>query len=131
MYTVSVETTFSAAHRLRLQDGTVEQQHRHEWHVRVHFARAELDENGMVIDFAVAQATLNLVVAELHGTNLNAREPLAGKNPTAETLARHIFERLCDLGLPIISRVEVAEAPGCVAVYEPARDLGMQNTPVN
>jgi len=85
----------------------------------------------MGIDFAVARWALHSAVAELHDTNLTAREPFAGKNPTAETLARHIFERLRDLGLPIINRVELTEAPGCVAVAEPSCDLVMQNTPVN
>ncbi len=119
MYTVSVEAYFSAVHRLRLQDGTMEPQHGHDWRVRVHFVRAEVDETGMVIDFHEARSAVQSVVAGLHHGNLNNHEDLAGRNPTAEVVARYIFERVAKLGVSTVGRVEVTEASGCVASYEP------------
>ncbi|MGB2986249.1 MAG: 6-carboxytetrahydropterin synthase, partial [Phycisphaerae bacterium] len=114
MYAVTVEAGFSAVHRVRLRDGTLEPQHGHDWHVRARFARAELDDAGMVIDFGNARSALQSIVAQLHHTNLNHHEDLADSNPTAEVVARYIFERLAKMGLSTVSRVEVTEAPGCV-----------------
>ncbi len=124
MYTVSVEAEFRAVHRLRLSDGTLEPRHGHEWRVRAHFTRAELDEADMVIDFDEARAGLESVVALLHETDLNRHEALAGANPTAEIVAKYVFDQICAQGLFTIRRVEVIEAPGCAAVFEPSRPSG-------
>ena len=119
MYTVTVEGGFSAVHRVRLPDGTVEPPHSHDWVVRAHFGRPELDAAEMVIDFHEAQARLQAVLTHLHHTDLTSHAALAGSNPTAEVVARHVFERIREAGLPAIHRVEVTEAPGCVASFEP------------
>ncbi len=121
MYRVIVEAGFFAVHRVRSRDGVLEPQHGHNWAVRAHFARAELDDVGMVIDFDRARSSLQAVMAQLHGTDLNRLEALAGLNPTAEVLARYIFDRMVEQGLSILRRVEVTEAEACVAIYEPAR----------
>lgn len=120
MYSVSVEVGFSAVHSVKLRDGTFESQHGHEWRVRVYFMRADVDETGMVVDFQDARSALESVTAKLHHTDLNEHAGLGGRNPTAEVVARYIFERLAELGLSTIQRVETTEAPGCVASYEPA-----------
>ena len=120
MYSVSVEARFSAVHRVRLPDGTLEPPHRHEWIVRASFARAELDQLGMVVDFSAAQSGLRSVTARLDQKELNTCEGLTGQNPTAEVVARYIFQCLVDAGFSTVSRVEVTEAPGCVAAFEPA-----------
>ena len=118
MYSVSVETSFCATHRVRLPDGTVEPSHGHDWRVRVFFARAELDDNGMVVDFDAARETLCAVTATLHHADLNAIRAFAGRNPTAEVVARYLFEQVRKRGFPQICCVEVTEAPGCVATFE-------------
>ena len=123
MYTVMVEGIFSAVHRLRLLDGTWEPPHGHDWHVRVYFSRAVLDEADMVIDFAQAQSSLQSVVAQLHHTDLNRYEAFSGRNPTAEVVAKHVFDRMVAKGLSTTHRVEVTEAPGCVAAFERAMPI--------
>lgn len=119
MYTVSVEVGFFAVHRVKLRDTPLEPQHGHEWRVRAYFARADVDETEMVVDFHEARSALQSVTAKLHNTDLNENEGLGGLNPTAEVVARYIFERLAEFGLSTIQRVEITEAPGCVACYEP------------
>jgi 6-pyruvoyltetrahydropterin/6-carboxytetrahydropterin synthase len=119
MYMVMVEAGFSAVHALRLEDGTCEPQHGHDWRVRACFATAELDATGMVVDFHTAQSALQSVAASLHGTDLNRHEALGGRNPTAEVVAGYIFQRLALHALRTLRRVEVTEAPGYVAIYEP------------
>ncbi len=119
MYTIVVEAGFSAAHRVLLPDGTLEPLHSHDWGVRACFARTKLDETGMVIDFNKAREGLQTVLAQLHQTNLNEVGSITGLNPTAEVVAGHVFERLRDQGLSTIRRVEVTEACGCTATFEP------------
>ncbi len=121
MYRVIVEAGFFAVHRVRLRDGVLEPRHGHDWTVRAHFVRAELDHLGMVIDFDRARSSLQAVVAQLHSTDLNRHEALAGLNPTAEVLARYVFDRMVERGLSTLRCVEVTEAKGCVGIYEPAR----------
>jgi 6-pyruvoyltetrahydropterin/6-carboxytetrahydropterin synthase len=125
MFTVVVEEEFSAVHRVRLADGTVEAPHGHDWVVRAHFARLSLDDSGMVIDFGEARAALRSIIEQFHGCDLNDCAGLAGASPTAEVLARLVLERLLSAGLGAVCRVEVTEAPGCVASFErPARLSG-------
>lgn len=124
MYSIAVDATFSAAHRVRLPDGTLEPPHAHDWGVRVWFGGPGLDESGMVIDFQEARTALDAVLADLQHKNLNELDPLAALNPTAEVLARYVFERIRASGLPMIRRVEVTEAPGCVAAYEYPEPVG-------
>ena len=119
MFTVVVESGFSAVHRLRFGNGTVEAPHEHDWVVRAHFARSNLDDADMVIDFRQAREALGSVLEPFDQCDLNSKPELAGLNPTAEILARLIFERLVRVGLGAVCRVEVTEAPGCAASFEP------------
>ncbi len=119
MYGVIVEAGFSAVHRLRLADGTLEPLHGHDWRVRAHFTRAMLDDHGMVLDFDTAAAALKSVIASLDHADLNEHEGLSELNPTAEVVAKHVFDRLVATQIPAPARVEVTEAPGCMAWYAP------------
>ena len=103
---------------MRLHDGTLEVPHEHDWKVRAWFARRKLDEAGMVVDFSTVQDALDAILAGLHATDLNTHESFHGLNPTAEIVAKYIFESLAGRGMNSILRVEVTEAPGCVAAFE-------------
>jgi len=118
MYTVVVSATFSAIHRVAMPDGTLEPPHGHDWIVRAFFSREELDAHGMVVDFCHAQATLRAIVGEWHHGNLNRAKAFTGVSPTAERVARVVYDRLHDAGLTQAHRVEVTEAPDCVAAFE-------------
>jgi 6-pyruvoyltetrahydropterin/6-carboxytetrahydropterin synthase len=119
VFTIIVECGFSAIHQLRLPGGTLEQRHGHDWIVRAHFSRSTLSDADMVIDFAEAQAALRSVIEPLQYADLNSFEPLSGLNPTAEVVAKFIFDRLSGSASDSLRRVEVTEAPGCIAAYEP------------
>lgn len=119
MYSVVVEAGFTARHWVFMPDGSPEPRHSHDWLVRAHFARATLDDHGMVIDFLEARGALEEEARSLEDTDLNALPGEIGRTPTAEVVARHFFDRLAARGLAALRRVEVTEAPGCVAAYEP------------
>jgi len=119
MFTIAVEGSFSAVHRLVLADGSSEPLHGHDWRVVVRLETAELDKVGMVADFADVRRGLEEITAALNYSDLNQHEWFRGCNPTAEHVARVIFDRMA--GHPewgkLVTSVELAEAPGCVAGY--------------
>jgi len=117
MYTVSVETTFSATHRVALPTGALEPLHGHDWRVRAIFSSDSLDDHGMVVDFCEARSTLEQVVADFHHADLNSLACFENRGPTAEVVARAIYDRLRERGFKALREVEVAEAPGCLAAY--------------
>lgn len=117
MYTITIETAFSAIHRVRMPDGTMEPPHGHDWQVRATFSAVELDDCDMVVDFQVAQMALKHAVTPLQYTDLNDHAAFRNRTPTAELIAEHIFRCLLSDGLDNLARVDVREAPGCVASY--------------
>ena len=122
MFEVSVTSSFSAAHQLRLPDGSAEPLHRHNWRVTVTRAGSVLDEMGVLVDFEILRARLDRLLATLNDQNLNTLPAFAERNPTAENVALHIAERLA-VELPaaaVLKCVEVEEAPGCLARYFPS-----------
>ena len=95
MYTLRVEGAFEAAHRVVNYPGKCDRLHGHNWVVKATFQGKELDELGMLIDFKVAKRVLAEVLEDFDHYYLNDFPPFnEGMNPTAENLARIIFERL-------------------------------------
>ena len=118
-FSVTVETTFSAIHRVKLPDGSLEPAHGHDWLVRATFASPQLDASAMVVDFEIVKSALESIAAELHHRNLNDHAAFEAKPPTAENVAKHFFTALAHAELGNLRRVDVVEAPGCVASFEP------------
>lgn len=118
MYEVRVRAGFSAAHQLRLYDGSLEPIHGHDWKVEAVFRGPELDGIGVLTDFVPVQKALAEVLGGLHHQNLNDAPLLGGKNPTAEHVARVVFEQLRERlpAAPLLA-VYVEEAPGCIAGF--------------
>ena len=127
MYAITIETTFAAAHAIRLPDDSLETLHGHDWRVWVTIQRPQLDAIETVMDFHDLQAMLARVVKPFRQMNLNDVEPFSdGRgglaiNPTAERVAWVIAQSLAEV-LPeevALADVRVEEAPGCVATYRP------------
>lgn len=116
-YTVTVQRVISAAHAIRMPDGSVEPLHGHNWDVRVTVGRAELDSTGFVVDFHELEKAVDRILSPLHNRNLNDVAEMADLNPTAENVVRHIVRSLQVPDGVWLERVEVSEAPGCVAAF--------------
>ncbi|MGB9791061.1 MAG: 6-carboxytetrahydropterin synthase QueD [Thermacetogeniaceae bacterium] len=98
-FELRVNTTFDAAHYLRNYEGKCSRLHGHTWKVEVAVAGTEVDERGMVIDFLDIKGILREITGGFDHTLLNDVPPFCGGegkglNPTAENLARLIFEEL-------------------------------------
>jgi len=92
MYEVSVEDTFAAAHNLRNYKGKCENLHGHNYKVRVVMAGKELDATGLVYDFVQLKQVIQGVLRSLDHKYLNELPPFDKLNPSAENLARHIYD---------------------------------------
>ena len=117
-YGVHIEAGFCATHQVRLPSGKLEALHGHDWGVRVHFIADQLDPCDMVVDFDRARGVVEAILAPLKHANLNQHPDFASRNPTAEVVAEWLLKRIRAEQLPCVSRVEITEAPGCVATAE-------------
>jgi 6-pyruvoyltetrahydropterin/6-carboxytetrahydropterin synthase len=93
MYEVSVDETFAAAHNLRNYHGKCEDLHGHNYKVRVVLAGKELDEAGLLYDFVHLKKVIRDVIGGLDHKYLNELAPFDTVNPSAENMAKYIYER--------------------------------------
>ena len=92
MYRITVEDDFSSAHRLREYQGKCSSLHGHNWKVRLTVRDRELDDRGITIDFGKLKKLLASLVSRFDHVDLNQIPPFDRLNPTAENIARTIFE---------------------------------------
>jgi len=127
MYELSVQTVFSGAHALSVR-GEREAVHGHDWHVTATVAGAELDADGLLVDFHELERVLAEIVRPWRNADLNGVPPFDRVNPSAENVARHIgteLERRMGTGSGVrVESVRVTEAPGCAATYRPDLNRG-------
>jgi 6-pyruvoyltetrahydropterin/6-carboxytetrahydropterin synthase len=119
LFTVSIETRFSAAHQLTLKDGSKEPLHEHDWLVTASASSDRLNSMGVVIDFHVLKEMMEGVVGKLAHRRLDQLEHFKKNNPSAEVVARYIYEKL-ETMMPKnvkLEHVNVAEEPGCKAKF--------------
>jgi 6-pyruvoyltetrahydropterin/6-carboxytetrahydropterin synthase len=114
MYEVSVDETFAAAHNLRDYHGKCEDLHGHNYKVRVVLSGKELDATGLLYDFVELKRVIQEVIGSLDHKYLNELAPFDTQNPSAENIARHIFDRTA-MQLP---RSATAAGVASVTVWE-------------
>jgi len=121
MYELTVKSHFDAAHALRGYPGECRKLHGHTWDVEVTVAGETLDEIGIVYDFKSLKDDLNAVLDAYDHAYLNDVPPFDTLTPTAENLARVIYESLSASVDPRVSVVEVVvwESPIAKLVYRP------------
>lgn len=140
MYYLETEEHFDAAHFLKGYAGKCSNLHGHRWRVVAQVQAEALAEDaqqrGMVMDFGDLKEALKTICTQLdhcliceEGTllpqtvlaleNEGFRLVMLPFRPTAEELARYIYEQLRLDGLPL-ARVTVYETPTNCAAYEEA-----------
>ena len=120
MYEVTVKTGFSAAHQLRYYDGKYENLHGHNWTAIVTVETSELDEIGVGIDFIVLKKNVEEILSRLDYKNINEVPPFDAKNPSAENIARWLYDELATLvnnNNVRLKRVEIKEFDDSGAAY--------------
>lgn len=134
MFQVTREIEFCYGHRLLNYEGKCKYLHGHNGKAIIAVEAATLDHRGMVLDFSDIKA----VVANWIEENLDHRMILCRKdpvvplleaqgeplyllddNPTAENIAKLIFEKTLEAGFPIVE-ARLWETPKCFATYRPS-----------
>ena len=90
-WTVCIRTDFAASHIIEGHQGKCARLHGHNWKVEVEAIAHALDNIGVGIDFSDLKAATNKVVNELDHYHLNDLPCFAGKSPTAEVVAQHLY----------------------------------------
>ena len=131
MFKVTKVIHFCYGHRLLRYAGKCRHLHGHNARVEIELAAAKLDRRGMVMDFNdVKRKIQGWIDASLdHRMILNARDPVIPKlktlqepfltlksNPTAETLARMIFDHARKERFPV-TEVRLWETETSFATY--------------
>jgi 6-pyruvoyltetrahydropterin/6-carboxytetrahydropterin synthase len=93
MYEVSVDETFAAAHNLRGYKGKCENLHGHNYKVRVTLAGKEVDSVGLLYDFVHLKQVIQGVIRSLDHKYLNELPPFDAVNPSAENIAKYIYDQ--------------------------------------
>lgn len=131
MFRVSREIEFCYGHRLLNYEGKCRYLHGHNGLALVTIESATLDDRGMVTDFSEIKRVLSRWIDESldHRMILRRDDPavaplqrlgeplyLLDENPTAENIARLIFDYARQQGFPVVE-VRLWETPRCCAVY--------------
>lgn len=114
MYEISVDEAFSAGHYLRDYRGKCENQHGHNYRVRVAMQGAKLDSAGLLYDFVHLKQVVQSVIRSLDHRNLNDFPPFDKVNPSAENIAKHIHDEISKQ----MRRTENGAAISAVTVWE-------------
>jgi 6-pyruvoyl-tetrahydropterin synthase len=97
VFSVTVRDHVMIAHSLRGEAfGPAQRLHGATYVVDATFRRAELDEDGVVVDIGRAADALRAIVGELGYRNLDEEPRFAGTNTTTEALARFVADRLAE-----------------------------------
>jgi 6-pyruvoyltetrahydropterin/6-carboxytetrahydropterin synthase len=117
MFEIFVEHTFASAHFLRNYKGKCENLHGHNYRVQVGMT-GELDHNGMLFDFADLKQCLRAKSAYLDHQLINDLKPFDVVNPSAENIAKFIFDEIQrDIEPAKLAYVRVWETDTSCAVY--------------
>ena len=118
-FLITTTRHFSAAHQLRLYDGSLEPLHGHNWRVKVTVSAPALDSIGVVMDFHELERMLDVILKPLHNSHLNETSEFSAVNPSAENVAWHIGRSLALPAGVQLKSVEVWETDENSAVYQP------------
>jgi 6-pyruvoyltetrahydropterin/6-carboxytetrahydropterin synthase len=131
MFSVTRELTFCYGHRLLNYDGKCRHLHGHNGKAVITLAADALDQLGMVMDFTRLKRVVGGWIDDQldHKMILHKNDPflpfmrqqgepvfVLDVNPTAENIARLIFDFTAEQGFPVVE-VKLWETDSCYASY--------------
>jgi 6-pyruvoyltetrahydropterin/6-carboxytetrahydropterin synthase len=126
MFELRVEHSFSAGHALIGYPGKCANPHGHNYRVQVAIQGPRLNDIGLLMDFGDLKRAIRQVCEPFDHAYLNDLEVFKTVNPSAESIARHIFLAMSDLLKKELAAAEarltecvVQETDTAWAVYRP------------
>ena len=131
MFRVTRQIDFCYGHRLLNYDGKCRHLHGHNGRAEIVIEAESLDHRGMVLDFSDIKRVVSAWIDQTldHRMLLRRDDPavtllqgvgeplfLMDENPTAENIAKLIFDFTANAGFPIIE-ARLWETPNCFATY--------------
>ena len=121
MFEVTIEETFAAGHALRNYKGKCENVHGHNYRCHVSLEGERLNDIGLLVDFVELKRVVHSVVDRMDHQWLNDFPPFDKLNPSAENMARYIYEEV-EAALPPAAGARLAfvrlwETDTCSATY--------------
>ncbi|MFO0820775.1 MAG: 6-carboxytetrahydropterin synthase [Pirellulales bacterium] len=131
MFRVTRQIDFCYGHRLLNYDGKCRYLHGHNGRAEIVIEAETLDHRGMVLDFSDIKRVVSAWIDQTldHRMLLRRDDPavtllqgvgepvfLMDENPTAENIAKLIFDFTANAGFPIIE-ARLWETPNCFATY--------------
>ncbi|WP_019896165.1 6-carboxytetrahydropterin synthase QueD [Hydrogenovibrio halophilus] len=95
-YFLNTLLEFASAHRLHGYPGDCANLHGHNWKVEVTVKGQQLNDIGMVMDFKAIKREAKAIIDELDHTYLNDHPAFKTANPTAENIARFLYQSLVE-----------------------------------
>ena len=135
MYQDRIEISFNAGHRLLKYKGKCEVPHGHTFKTEITVRSEMLDELGFVVDFVELRNNIGKWIDENwdHAFLVNSRDHellrafdlltekkvfvFSDCNPTAETLAKYLFDHVNKVYGNLVAKVRVWESPNQYAEY--------------
>jgi 6-pyruvoyltetrahydropterin/6-carboxytetrahydropterin synthase len=112
MFEVTVTRSFSAAHLLKDIGGKCEALHGHNFIVEASVASASLNKGGLLLDFRLLKEWMDEVLEELDHKHLNDHPYFRDVNPSAENLAKFIYDKISE-------KISIENAGvSCITVWE-------------
>ncbi len=94
MFELTVQGSFSAAHRVKGYKGDCADVHGHTYRIEVRVRVEKLDRLGMAMDFRKVKNILKKILAKLDHKNLNNLPFFQKHNTTAEWIAVYIYNEM-------------------------------------
>ena len=124
MFEVTIEETFAAGHALRNYRGKCENVHGHNYRCQVTVEGEQLDSIGLLVDFVELKRVVHSVLDRLDHQWLNEYPPFNDINPSAENIAKYIYDEiLSGLGTKDgvrLAAVKLWETDTASAIYRPS-----------
>ena len=120
MYRVTVSARFEAAHNLIDYEGGPEPLHGHSYRAEAVVESSALARFDIAVDFHAVREALQAIAREFDYKYINEHPAFAGRNTSAENLARYFAQRLTASGALAgarVARVTVWEGPENCATY--------------
>ncbi len=112
MYEITITKSFSAAHLLKEIGGKCENLHGHNFIVDVTLSGPTLNKEGLLLDFRILKEWTDKILDGLDHKFLNENPHFKNVNPSAENLARFIYDQVNEQAR--LKNVAVS----CVTVWE-------------